>query len=78
MMYSLREKAQRDCEWGLGSAKTEGRKEGREEGRLTGKIQVLQELLGEDVSIDEALLKRPKVELAALVSQLQKRLRKRD
>jgi predicted transposase/invertase (TIGR01784 family) len=82
MMYSLREKAQRDYEWGLWSAKTEGRKEGREEGReegrLTGKIQVLQELLGEDVSTDEALLNRPMDELAAMASQLQMRLRKRD
>ena len=82
MMYSLREKAQHAYEWGLWSAKTEGRKEGREEGReegrLTGKIQVLQELLGEDVSTDEALLNRPMDELAAMASQLQMRLRKRD
>jgi len=78
IMYDQREKAQRDYEWALKGAKTEGREEGREEGRLAGKIQVLQELLGEQVSTDEALLNRPMGELNAVVSQLQNRLRIRD
>lgn len=78
IMYDQREKAQRDYEWGLKGARTEGREEGLKEGKLTGKIQVLQELLGEEVSTDEALLNRPMDELAALVSQLQIRLRVRE
>lgn len=78
IMYDQREKAQRDYEWALKGAKTEGREEGRVEGRLVGKIQVLQELLGEEVSTDEALLNRPMDELNSVLSQLQIRLRLRD
>ena len=78
LMYDQREKAQRDYQWGLDSAREEGRQEGRQEGSLAGKIQLLQQLLGEESSSTESLLDFPMDELSRLLADLQQRLRSRD
>jgi hypothetical protein len=70
MMYDQRLKAQRDYQWGLDSA--------RQEGRLLGKIQILQELLGEESSSQESLDERTIGELSAIFADLQQRLRSRE
>jgi predicted transposase/invertase (TIGR01784 family) len=81
-MYDQREKALRDYEWGLSSARDEGRQEGRQEGRregkLTGNIQLLQQLLGEPISEDQELLDRTPEELENQLALLQQRLRDRQ
>ena len=84
-MYDQREKAQRDYEWALSGAREEGRQEGREEGReegrqegkLAGSIQLLQQLLGDRISLDGELLGRSAGELNAQLAQHQQRLRDR-
>ena len=60
-MYDQREKALRDYEWAMSSAKEEGREEGLEEGReegleqgfvvgkLVGEILILEELVGDQI-----------------------------
>ena len=82
MMYDQREKAQRDLQWQLDSARQEGREEGREEGlevgALVGQIQAFQQLLGEDPSSAASLLDRPTRELSQIVADLQQRLRARE
>ncbi len=60
----------------LGLAK--GREEGRVEGNLAGKIQTLQELLGDAVTTDVALLSRERETLGTELTALQARLRRRD
>ena len=88
-MYDAREKASLDIQSNLIDARQEGRKEGRQEGRqegieigvqrgkLTGSVQAFEGLLGGPISPDEALSKKSIEELAAMVTQLQKRLRDR-
>lgn len=77
-MYDQREKALRDYEWGLSSARQEGRQEGLEKGKLTGNIQLLQQLLGEPVAEDRELLDRTPEELETQLALLQQRLRDRQ
>jgi flagellar biosynthesis/type III secretory pathway protein FliH len=89
-MYDQREKALRDYEWGLSSARQEGleeglekglekgRQEGLEKGKLTGSIQLLQQLLGEPVAEDRELLDRTPEELETQLALLQQRLRDRQ
>jgi len=89
IMYEQRERAQRDYLWTLESARREareeghevgrqeGREEGRQEGLAVGKIQLLQQLLGEDVSSEEDLLAQDPAALSAMLSDLQERLRSR-
>ena len=72
-MYDKRERLQRDYEWALSGA----REEGRAEGKLAGKLQTLQELLGDEVTSDAKLLALGKIELAARIEELQRRLRAR-
>jgi hypothetical protein len=74
MMYDQRLKAQRDYQWGLDSA----REEGRQEGELVGKIQILQELLGEQSSSTASLRERTISELSTMLLDLQQRLRSRE
>jgi len=74
LMYDQREKAQRDYQWGLDSA----RQEGWEGGELAGKIQILQQLLGEESSSTESLRERTIGELSQILADLQQRLRFRD
>jgi hypothetical protein len=78
MMYDQRSKAQRDYQWGLDSARQEGRQEGLEIGGLLGKIQLLQQLLGEESSSTESLGERTIGELSGLLADLQQRLRSRE
>ncbi len=89
MMYDQREKAQRDYQWAIESARREGletglekgREEGiekgREEGVLIGKIQVLEQLLDEPPTPTAHLSQRSVAELDTLLAQLQQRLRDR-
>ncbi len=81
MMYDQREKALRDYQWAIESARREGlekgREQGREEGVLIGKIQVLEQLLGDTPTPTARLLQRSVSELNAMVAQLQERLRHR-
>ena len=70
-MRDQRKKAQRDYDWMLSTARTQGLKEGREEGReeglkegfkegiVIGGIQILQQVLGEQVSARDDLVKNP-------------------
>lgn len=63
---------------GRKEGRKEGREEGREEGKLAGKIQTLQELLGDAVTSDDALLALDRDKLTAELNSLQERLRRRD
>jgi flagellar biosynthesis/type III secretory pathway protein FliH len=82
MMYDQRLKAQRDYQWGLDSARAEGREEGREEGweggELSGRIRILQELLGEQSTSTASLRERTISELSTMLGDLQQRLRSRE
>jgi len=73
-MYDQRLKAKRDYQWGLDSA----REEGREEGELVVEIQILQQILGEEPSSTESLRDRTISELSKMVADLQERLRTRE
>lgn len=63
---------------GREEGREQGREEGREQGKLAGKIQMIQEMLGDAVDSDEALLSRDRETLTALLTDLQARLRRRD
>ena len=73
-MYDQREKAQRDYDWAINSA----RQEGVEQGSLAGRIQMLQNLLGEAETSTNELTARDASELENLLTDLQSRLRQRD
>ena len=75
--YEDRLKFLRDEAAKLDAAREEGREEGRELGKLTGRIQTLQELLGEQVSPDEELLKESAEALANRLESLRIRLKRR-
>ena len=77
-MYDQRLKAQRDYQWGMDSAREEGRQEGWKGGELAGKIQLLQELLGEEANSTESLRERTIRELSTMMADLQERLRSRE
>ena len=93
-MYDQREKAQRDYQWALESARREGLEKGLEKGReeglekglekglergaLVGKIQLLEQLLGAASNATESLPRRSTEELTTLLSNLQQRLRSRS
>ena len=80
-MYDAREKASLDIQSNLMDARQEGRQEGLEigeqRGKLTGSVQVYEGLLGGPVSPDDLLSNKSIENLAAMVTQLQKRLRDR-
>jgi flagellar biosynthesis/type III secretory pathway protein FliH len=92
-MHDQREKAQRDYDWmmssarkqgleegrqeGLQEGRKEGLKEGREVGAIVGAIQALQQILGDAVSEVEALAAEPLPELQAKLAELQSRVRSR-
>ena len=84
-MYDAREKASLDIQSNLMDAKQEGRQEGIEigeqrdeqRGKVTGSVQAYEGLLGGPISPDEALSKKSIEDLAAMMTQLQKRLRDR-
>jgi flagellar biosynthesis/type III secretory pathway protein FliH len=82
MMYDERLKAQRDYQWGLDSAREEGRQEGRQQAWeasiLSGRIQMLQEILGEQPSSSASLRERTISELSTMLADLKQRLQSRD
>ena len=82
MRYDDRLKAQRDYQWGLDSAREEGRQQGRQEAWeisiLSGKIQILQELLGEEPSSSASLCEHTIGELSSMVADLLQRLQSRE
>lgn len=71
--YEARMKFLRDEAMRLRAA----REEGQDEGILAGKIQLLQELLGEEVTGKKDLLQRGSDELSGMIAELQQRLRSR-
>ena len=77
-MYDQREKAQRDYQWALDSAREEGREQGLETGELVGTIRLLQQLLGEEPWPTKKLQQRSLDQLATLQADLQQRLRARQ
>ena len=81
-MYDQREKAQRDYDWAISSARQEGVEQGIEkgveQGSLAGRIQMLQILLGEAETSTNELTARGASELENLLADLQSRLRQRD
>jgi len=80
-MHDQREKAQRDYDWMLSTARKQGREEGieegREEGTLIGAIQALQQILGDAFSEVEALAAEPLTELRGKLAELQSKVRSR-
>lgn len=76
-MYDQREKAQRDAQWRLNSAREEGREEGLKQGRAE-QIQLLQQLVGQDASSMPSLLEQSMDELAVRLAELQQSLRSRN
>ena len=80
-MYDQRERAERDYEWILASARQEALEEGREEGREEGTailaIQTLQQILGDVVSGTQELSRHSDIELKTKLAELQERVRSR-
>ncbi|MBL8819472.1 MAG: Rpn family recombination-promoting nuclease/putative transposase [Planctomyces sp.] len=92
-MHDQREKAQRDYDWMLSTARRQGLEEGiergieqgivqgieqgREEGTIFGAIQALQQILGDVVSSSHELSSRSDVELKTQLAELQDRVRSR-
>lgn len=89
LMYDQRQKALRDYEWGLNSAREEGREEGlekglergreegREEGWRIGQIALLEKLLGHEPTATASLRECSPKELDARIEDLQAQLRTR-
>lgn len=91
-MYDQREKARRDYDWGIASARREGFELGREEGQQHGReegletgrkealksmIQTLQSLLGEAVTSANDLDEQTSSELESIIQRLQQRIASR-
>lgn len=78
-MYDQREKAQRDYQWAMSGARAEGLEQGLEQGRasVASTVRMLEELLGEQVTSEEALKSLDIDQLTSKVAQLQQRLRDR-
>ena len=72
-MYETREKALRDYDWKINTA----RDEGREEGKLIGIIRSCQMILSVPQSSEESLRGKPLDELQSLADSFQSALRKR-
>lgn len=75
--YEARLKFLHDEETRLIAARDEGREEGMIRGSLIGKIQILEEIAGDSVTSTDNLQKLDSASLAALLSELQNRLRDR-
>ncbi len=84
-MYDQRERAERDYEWILASARQEamevgrevGREEGLEEGAVIGWIQALQQVLGDPFATTPELSGQSFADLQTLLTDLQHRVRSR-
>ena len=84
-MYDQRERAERDYEWILASARQEALEEGREEGleeglekgTIIGAIQTLQQIVGDTVSVTDELTGLAFPDVQARLTELQQRVRSR-
>jgi predicted transposase/invertase (TIGR01784 family) len=76
-LYEARLKFERDEEARLRGAREEGREEGERRGKLIGMVQMLQQLLGMEVSSPEELRRKPEEDVTQLMESLQVRLRER-
>ena len=65
-------------EQGLEEGREQGLEEGREEGLLAGKIQILQQILGDPVESELALVNQSIDLLSSKLLELQQRLDSRD
>lgn len=63
---------------GFARGREEGREEGMEQGKLAGQIQTLQELLGDEISVDAELMIADQTTLTEQLAELRKRLRDRQ
>lgn len=77
LMYDQRQKALRDQQWIVNSAREEGHEKGVEQGLRMGHIQVLEGLLGVEPSASASLLKCSLEELDLRIEELQTELRSR-
>jgi flagellar biosynthesis/type III secretory pathway protein FliH len=77
LQQGLEQGLERGLQRGLEMGLEQGRDEGLQRGLLVGKLQVLKQLLGDEPPSVESLRELPLEELAALVEQLQQRLRSR-
>ena len=84
IMYDTREKALRDQQWLLNSARAEaravGREEGREEGEIRGEIkliQTLQEIFGAPISEEPSLRSQSLEQLRLITAELRARIQNR-
>jgi flagellar biosynthesis/type III secretory pathway protein FliH len=80
-MHDQREKAQRDYDWMLSTARKQGIEQGiekgREEGAIIGAIQALQQILGDSISAGDTLAAESFTGLQAKLADLQSRVRSR-
>jgi len=80
-MHDQREKAQRDYDWMLSSARKQrieqGIERGREEGTVIGAIQALQQIPGDAVSGTQELSDQSIIELQTKLADLHERIRSR-
>jgi predicted transposase/invertase (TIGR01784 family) len=87
-MYDTREKALRDQQWLLNSARAEAREEGREEGEIRGElrgeingeiklIQTLQEIFGGPISDEPSLRSQSLEQLRLITAELRAHIQNR-
>ena len=76
-MHDQREKAQRDYDWMLSTARKQGIEQGIERGTVIGGIQSLQQILGDKVSGTQELSGQAIIELQTMLAELQRRVRSR-
>ncbi|WP_417748473.1 Rpn family recombination-promoting nuclease/putative transposase [Rosistilla oblonga] len=77
VMYDQRERAIRDYEWSIASARDEGREQGMEKGSIAGQIQLTQDLLDEPPQSLSDLQQLSIDELNQLLAELRTRLHDR-
>jgi predicted transposase/invertase (TIGR01784 family) len=76
-MHDQREKAQRDYDWMLSTARSQGIEQGIERGTVMGAIQALQQILGDAASATQELSGHSDIELKTMLAELQERVRSR-
>ena len=79
-MHDQREKAQRDYDWMLSTARNQGIEQGVEKGReeaFIGAIQTLQQILGDAATDTQELSRHSDIELKTKLAELQERVRSR-
>lgn len=73
-MHDQREKAQRDYDWMLSTARKQGIEQGIERGTVLGALQTLQQILGDVVSGTQELSCQSDIELKTKLAELQGRV----